>query len=175
MLLGVLLLGGGAIAGFLATREADGGANGSSLGVPARVVGISDFDPQGDDTEHPEIVDAAIDGDGSTAWTTERYDASDFGGLKSGVGLQVDLAERSDVAFVELDTEETGWSAQIYVADSPANTLAGWGAPQASIEDATTSERIELGSPPAAGSAVLIWFTSVPSSGRITVDEVRVG
>jgi serine/threonine-protein kinase len=177
VVLGVLLLGGGAVAGFLATREAGGGgdSNGSTLGVPAQLSGVSDFDPEGDDTEHPEIVDRAIDGDTSTSWTTERYDASDFGGLKSGVGLQLDLAEASDVSFVELDTEESGWSAQVYVADAPADGIAGWGTARASIEDAETSERVELGTPPPAGSVVLVWFTSVPSSGRITVDEVRVG
>jgi serine/threonine-protein kinase len=176
VILGMLLLAGGAIAGYFATREADdSGTGGSSLGVAAQVTGISDFDPEGDETEHNELVDRAIDGDASTSWTTERYDTSDFGGLKSGVGLQVSLAEPSDVSFVELDTEESGWSAEIYVADAPADTLEGWGKPRASIEDAGTRERIELGTPPPAGSAVLIWFTSVPSAGRITVDEVRVG
>jgi hypothetical protein len=177
VLVGLLLLAGGAIAGLLATRQADdsGDSGGSVLGVPAQLVAATDFDPEGDDTEHPEIVGLAIDGDASTSWTTERYDASDFGGLKSGVGLQLDLAEASDVSFIELDTEEGGWSAEVYVADDPADTLAGWGAPRASIEDAATSARIELDTPPPAGSTVLVWFTSVPSSGRITVDEVRVG
>ena len=177
VMLGVLLLGAGAVAGFLATREAGegGDSNGSTLGVPARLIGVADFDPEGDDTEHPEIVDRAIDGDPSTSWTTERYDASDFGGLKSGVGLQLDLAEASDVSFVELDTEEGGWSAQVYVADAPADTISGWSTPRASLEDAETSERLELGTPPPAGSVVLVWFTSMPRSGRIVVDEVRVG
>jgi serine/threonine-protein kinase len=173
---GVLLLAGAAVAAYLATQGGDGGGTArTSPGVPAQIAGIDDFDPEGDSTEHPETVDQAIDGDASTSWTTERYDESDFGGLKSGVGLRIDLLASSDVSFVELDTDEGGWSAQVYVADAPADTLEGWGAPRASIDDAAASERLELGTPAPVGAAVLVWFTRLPDSGRISVDEVRVG
>jgi hypothetical protein len=172
----VLLLAGAAVAGYLATQGGDGGGTArTSPGVPAQIAGIDDFDPEGDSTEHPETVDQAIDGDASTSWTTERYDESDFGGLKSGVGFRIDLLGSSDVSFVELDTEEGGWSAQVYVADAPADALDGWGAPRASVDDAGTSERLELGTPAPVGAAVLVWFTRLPDSGRISVDEVRVG
>ena len=174
-IVGVLLLAAGAIAGYLAVREARDETGGSSAtGVSPQVDAATDFDPEGDDTEHPEATAAAVDGDASTSWTTERYDTAAFGGLKSGVGLRLDLAEPADVSSVEIDTGETGWSAEIYVADDAPTTIAGWGAPRATIDDAPTQARLDLGSPPRVGSAVLVWFTRLPASGRVTVDEVRV-
>jgi hypothetical protein len=138
------------------------------------VVDVSDFDPEGDASEHPESVDAAVDGDAASTWTTEHYDSTDFGGLKSGVGLRLDLETPSDVSQVEIDTTEAGWSAAVYVADHPADSLDGWGPPRASIEDADASVRLDLGPAPPIGSTVLVWFTKLPPSGRVTVDEVRL-
>ena len=40
------------------------------------MVAAEDFDPLGDNTEHPDEVDNAIDGDTSTVWPTEEYTAS---------------------------------------------------------------------------------------------------
>jgi serine/threonine-protein kinase len=174
-IVGVVLIAGGAAAGFLIVQETqDGGSgSGSVTGVVPQVVGASDFDPEGDDTEHPESTAAAIDGDASTSWTTERYDSASFGGIKSGVGLQLDLAGAADVSSISIDTEEGGWGAQIYVADEPAESLEAWGPPRASVDDASAQAQIDV-SPTAAGAHVLIWFTGLPASGRITVAEVRV-
>jgi len=175
-LVGVLILAVGAIGGFLVVEAARDGGSGPSqaTGVSPQVVGVADFDPEGDKTEHPETTDKAVDGDPATAWTTERYDSSAFGGLKSGVGLRLDLAQPADVSRVEIDTEEGGWSAEVYVADTAADNLTGWGSPAGSVEDAAASAAIELDGTE-SGSAVLLWFTRLPTSGRVAVDEVRVG
>ena len=93
--------------------------------------------------------------------------------MKSGVGLRLGLAQPADVSRVEIDTQEGGWSAAIYVADSPGDSLAAWGSPVGSVEDAGASASIELDGAP-SGSAVLVWFTRLPTSGRVAVDEVRV-
>jgi hypothetical protein len=171
----MLLLAAGAIAGYLAVRETrDTPSSGTvAPGVPPKIAGAADFDPGGDGSEHPESVDAAFDGDGSTSWTTERYNSANFGGIKDGVGLRLDLAGPADVSVVEIDTAEGGWSAAIYVADAPADSIEDWGFPAASIDDASGDASISLESA-ASGSTVLIWFTQLPSSGRIVVDEVRL-
>ena len=175
-LLGIVLLAAGAAGGYFAVEAArdDPSNGGTAAGVAPRVVQVSDFDPEGDGSEHPETVAAVTDGNGATTWTTETYDSPDFGGLKSGVGLRLELAEPADIAAVEIDTAEGGWSADVYVADGSADSLAGWGAPRASIHDAGASARLDLGAPPPVGSAVLVWFTHLPPSGRVTVDEVRL-
>jgi tRNA A-37 threonylcarbamoyl transferase component Bud32 len=175
-IVGVLLLAAGAIAGYLAVRETrETPSNGSTAtGAAPQIVGAADFDPGGDEAEHPESVDAAIDGSDATSWTTERYNSADFGGIKEGVGLRLDLAESAGVSVVEIDTLEGGWAADVHVADAPADTIEGWGRPVGSIEDASDHASVSLGPPAPAGSTVLIWFTQLPSSGRIVVDEVRL-
>ena len=150
--------------------------NGSTPGVTAQISGVSDFDPEGDDEEHPELIDNATDQNATTAWTSEGYDTPDFGGLKDGVGLLIDLLEPSDVSFVELDTERGRLERRDLRRRRPPATRSSRGVHRArTIEDAEASERIDLGPPPPAGSAVLVWFTRLPESGRVTVDEVRVG
>jgi serine/threonine protein kinase len=175
-ILGVVLLAAGAAGGYFAVLAArdDSPPTSTVNGVSPQIVRVSDFDPEGDGSEHPESVAAATDGNPATAWTTETYDSPDFGGLKAGVGLQLVLAEPADVSAVEIETAEGGWSADVYVAAEPADTLSGWGAPRASIQDASTSQRLDLGPPPPVGAAVLVWFTHLPPSGRVTVDEVRL-
>ncbi|MGH2750558.1 MAG: protein kinase domain-containing protein [Actinomycetota bacterium] len=86
-------------------RERGGGATdgapraeGGDLGVQS----VTDFDPQGDGTEHPDEVDLAIDGDTSTAWTTENYQDPLSALGKDGVGLVLDLGEDVEVATVEV-------------------------------------------------------------------------
>jgi eukaryotic-like serine/threonine-protein kinase len=176
-LLGIFLLAAGAAGGYLvvkAINDTDG--TGSTPGVSTsapQIVGAADFDPEGGDGEHPEQAGLAIDGNGATGWNTETYSNADLGG-KSGVGLRVDLADSSEVSTVEVDTNGSGWNAQIYVADSPAETLAGWGAPAASGEDLGPNATFEL-DPTASGRTVLIWLTRLPASGKLEITEVRIG
>jgi serine/threonine-protein kinase len=174
-IVGMLLLAAGAAVGYLVIRETrDTPTSGSTTpGVPPHIVEAVDFDPGGDGSEHPESVDATFDGDGSTSWTTERYNSADFGGIKDGVGFRLDLAGPADVSVVEIDTPEGGWNAVVYVADAPSDTIEGWGFPAGSIEDAGDAAEISLEST-ASGSTVLVWFTRLPPSGRIVVDEVRL-
>ena len=53
------------------------------------------FDPEGDgEPENDSDVPLAFDGDPSTAWSTLEYRGSpDFGNLKDGVGLLLDLGD----------------------------------------------------------------------------------
>ena len=55
----------------------------------------ADFDPQGQPPkENPEDAPLAVDGDLATAWSTSAYnDQFGPGGLKTGVGLVVDLGD----------------------------------------------------------------------------------
>jgi len=172
-LLGAALLGAGAGGGYLVVKDAvDSKGNGTdSVGVAPQVAGARDFDPEGDNSENGDAVGLAIDGDSSTSWPTERYDSRDLGGLKSGVGLVIELAGDADISSVEVDTEESGWNAQIYVGDGSADSLAGWGGAVATGEDLGKSASFTIGR---SGSAVLIWITQLPEGGRLDVSEVRV-
>jgi eukaryotic-like serine/threonine-protein kinase len=175
-ILGAAILGAGAGGGYLVVRDVvDSNKNGGgTTGVTPQVVSVHDFDPEGDDHENSTLVDRAIDGNASTAWSTEHYDSPNLGGLKSGVGLVLDLSSAADVSSVDVDAEESGWNAQIYVADSAADSLSGWGSPVASGDGLPTSAHFSV-DPSHSGGAVLVWFTRLPSSGKLSVDEIRVG
>jgi eukaryotic-like serine/threonine-protein kinase len=134
-----------------------------------------DFDPGGDGEEHPEEADAgyAFDGDASTSWSSESYTSPDWGGLKPGVGLILELDEAGPISAVEFDTPLSGWQAEVYVSDSPQDSLEGWGEPVGtfpSSDSGTNTVEVE-----AEGGAVLLWFTKESSQDLlVTVDEVRI-
>ena len=78
-----------------------------------------DFDPRADGgsaQESPKEAKLAIDGDRDTAWRTERYrKRADFGGLKPGVGLVLDLGEAREVSRVKITVQggETALEARV--------------------------------------------------------------
>ncbi len=118
------------------------------------------FDTTGDTTnEHPEQAANAIDGDTTTAWSTETYRGRpEFGGLKEGVGLIVQLAEPAAASTLAIDTSSSGWAASIHVVDGDLpSDLDGWG--PAVAQDGGLLQRIEFPLPDRPIAAVLIWIT----------------
>jgi tRNA A-37 threonylcarbamoyl transferase component Bud32 len=141
-----------------------------TAGVP--IANVVDFDPTGGDGEHSGDTGNAIDGDPETTWTTERYNSPDWGGLKQGVGLILELEQPADLTALELDTPSSGWQAQVYVADRVADSLDEWGPPVASFDDTESgTARTEL---EAEGSAVLVWFTRAGNTNQMVVEDVRL-
>ena len=118
------------------------------------------FDPQGDDIERNDLAPFAIDGDLSTAWTTETYDSrADFVGLKDGVGIIFDLGAGTDVREVVLTSPNEAWAATIHVSDASGAAFEDWGEPDASVEGAGPGETTV--SLEASGRFVLVWLTDL--------------
>jgi len=145
---------------------------------PLTVAGAGDLDPQGDDGgEYPELTALATDGDDATAWTTQTY-LQQFGpgGLKSGVGLVLDLGSSQDVAEVQLTLRGEPTTVEVFVSDTaPTTTPADAGAP-AATQEIGTSGKITL-EEPVRGRFVTLWLTSLPSVSdgfRAEVAEVVV-
>jgi tRNA A-37 threonylcarbamoyl transferase component Bud32 len=175
------------VAGLLLQGSGDGifgGGGGDEDDVPtepdapadefATIVNTIDFDPRGDGSEHQEEAQAgyAFDGDGATSWSSESYSSPEWGGLKPGIGLIIELEEAGDLRALEFDTPLAGWQAQVFVADEASDRLPGWGDPVATFETSDSgTARVEF---EAQGGAVLLWFTRASDSGMVTVDEVRV-
>ncbi|MFE5395666.1 serine/threonine protein kinase [Streptomyces sp. NPDC056568] len=68
---------------------------------PISIAGGHDFDPFGrDGSEYPESVSKAYDGDPTTYWQTSHYASADFGRLKQGVGIVIDLGKVQQVGKV---------------------------------------------------------------------------
>jgi tRNA A-37 threonylcarbamoyl transferase component Bud32 len=162
LLLGGLVLVAGALALYFLVGRSDGDGGGAVGSV--RLTALRDYDPEGDDAEHPEDVANATDGDPATFWTTETYEAF----AKSGVGLMLDARERVGIDRLEIVTDEPGFTAEIRVGESPTGRFVPF------------SERQEVGARTTfelAGGAsyryYLIWITD-PNT-RAHINEVRAG
>ncbi|MEP9362990.1 protein kinase family protein [Nocardioides sp. CN2-186] len=135
-----------------------------SASVAAPIAGItaSDFDPQGDPPEeYPELAALAVDGDPDTAWHTQTYD-QDFGpgGLKTGVGLVLDLGESHDVAEVDLTLIGSPTDVSVYVTDTRPTGVRDL-TPAASATGVGTRDKLTL-DPAVPGRYVTVWLTSLP-------------
>jgi putative peptidoglycan lipid II flippase len=149
------------------------------------IAAARDFDPQGDDqTENPDEVKFAYDGDPSTRWRTVQYFGNPkLGNLKRGVGLVLDLETPQPVRSVQLSLSGTGTSVQFRVPESePAQTTD----PPMSSDKLWRTVAAESN---AGGSAtltaeqgvntryVLVYLTSLPKEGtgyRGGIYEVEV-
>ena len=133
-----------------------------------------DFDPQGSDGGERRRGAAAVDGNPATAWTTSRYDQQ-FGpaGLKTGVGLVLDLGAGHDVSEVDLTTVGSPTGVQVYVtAHGPAN-LQGSKSP---ASRRSPDPRHRLLDQPATGRYVVVWLTRLPAGpGRVPRRDRRSG
>ena len=146
--------------------------------APVSIAGVQALDPQGDDNENNDLAARAIDGDPSTSWHSDRYSSPEFGGLKKGLGLAVDLGETSTVTSVTVTAPGTDGTVELRTADGPdidGSTVVATGrhhghrqrepaARHARLDPLTRSSG-SPGSPTAAATAV------APSSTRSTSGE----
>jgi len=157
------------------TRTAD--ASPAAL-QPLSVTGAGDLDPQGDDGgEYPELTALATDGDEATAWTTQTY-LQQFGpgGLKTGVGLVLDLGSSQDVAEVQLTLRGEPTTVEVFVSDDAPTATPGESGSPVATQEVGASGRITL-EEPVRGRYVTLWLTSLPSVSdgfRAEVAEVVV-
>lgn len=150
-------------------------------GVPAvRAVdlskaGVRDFDPGGDGQENPDQVPNATDGVPGTTWATSRYRTATFGGLKTGVGLLLDLGRPTALHTVQVGFSAPGSHLELRVSDTPPVDL---GATRLVAADTRGDQVARL--TPAPGTTarfVLVWITSLPRDGdgfRVGVSELRI-
>lgn len=175
MVIGVLaLLVVGVVAG-LQLRSGDGADAGADdtatdagtrpRAVPLTGVEASDFDPQGSAPfeENPELAPLAVDGDPATAWRTVTYD-QDLGpaGLKTGVGMLLDLGTAKVVRSVRLTLPGGPTSVQVFRTPDVPTTVDGL---QPAAEGGTTVDDPELTlrlPEDVADRYVVLWLTSLP-------------
>jgi len=129
---------------------------------PIQVVAASDFDPQGSpQEENPEEVRLAIDGDPQTAWHTQTYQQNfGPGGLKTGVGLLLDLGSSRPVSAVDVTVDGGSTGVSIYVTDTAPTGVRGLTPVQSATVDSTA--QIQLPEP-VTGRYVVVWLTSIPA------------
>jgi putative peptidoglycan lipid II flippase len=146
-------------------------------------VSLRDFDPEGDRRENPDETTLAHDGDASTAWETGLYRRANFGGLKEGAGLLIDLGTTRRITQVTVLFTKPGANVELRAADTAAEQAAGY---------TTVARAADAGSHPRAGqprgTATLapsgggfsarywvLWLTRLPNDGsgfRVGVAEI---
>lgn len=140
---------------------------------PLSIAGITSLDPEGDNDEHNDLVDLAIDGDLDTAWNSHTYLTDGWGGLKSGVGLVVDLGDPGIVSTVEVVFPEGDYGAEVFVGDEPTREGA---TSIGADEEATATWTVEADEP-VTGRYVIIWFSRAwdgPRGEIVYVAEISV-
>ncbi len=141
---------------------------------PIRPVAIYSYDPLGDDDGDAGTA-RTIDSDPATAWQTERYKTANFGGLKDGLGLMLDLGSARRVSSVALTLEKAGASVQLRpapAADAGPNDLPVAAEARDAGEGVTLTPRTPL-----TTRYLAVWFTELPrvSGGyRAVVSEIQV-
>lgn len=142
-------------------------------------VTMSAFDPGGDDgLEHSDITNRAYDGDPATFWYTQRYNSRLFGGLKGGVGLIINFEEPRTVSQLDVIAGNPDWSARVYAASMPLETLEEWGDPIRFFENNDAEATLEI--PVVTAQSLLLWITDLGDSAeaedgvRLEVFEVSV-
>jgi hypothetical protein len=130
---------------------------------PISGITAHDFDPQGTDGgENPDEAPRAVDGNPATFWQTSIYDQQ-FGpaGLKTGVGLVLDLGASHRVSQVDLVTVGSPTQVQIYVlAQSPTSLQGAKPAGETTVTGTRGSVSLD---PAEAGRYVVIWLTRLPA------------
>ncbi|MFI0420422.1 serine/threonine protein kinase [Spongiactinospora sp. 9N601] len=153
---------GRSIAGPTASKaEPTVSATPTAKPTPVKASSAKDFDPKGTDGgENPEYTRNAIDDKSGTEWHTDTYNTAEFGRLKDGVGLMLDMGKSVKVSEVTVTfAKASGAKAEIRVGDSPDLDALKTVAKQSNASGKTTFKPTEA----ASGQYVLIWFTRLPA------------
>jgi eukaryotic-like serine/threonine-protein kinase len=168
---GLSRMGGGDDGG---TKEKAGAKTSTSAKPTALKLKVSDVTAYNrgahPDDSAPKDLSKATDSDKSSAWTTQHYTNANYGGLRSGVGLVLDMGKSVTVANVKvLMPPGTPGTVELHIGNSGSPS-----APQISSGEASGS--FELDGKQAKGRYVMLWFTKLPDSGgfQATVRDVAV-
>ncbi|WP_341924824.1 protein kinase family protein [Nocardioides psychrotolerans] len=146
--------------------------------VPLGGLVAEDLDPQGTDGgESPEDAPLVVDGDPATTWTTSSYNEQ-FGpaGLKTGVGLTIDLNGEHTVSSVALDLVGSPTSVSLYVTEAAPDGVRDL---EPAVSGTADGESLDLELPDdTTGRFLVVWLTALPlqDDGRFrgSVAEVTV-
>jgi cytoskeletal protein RodZ len=151
-------------------RPAPGGLPVTSLPIAAAEA----FGPDGlADGDNPENAHYAIAGDAPLPWSTQWYFTPEFGMLKHGTGLLLDLGRPVTVTRVRLDLSSyQGANLQLRVGDT--TDPGGFSRVEATATDTGGVVRLTLHHQTSA-RYLLVWFTLLPPDGAGHYAETMSG
>jgi hypothetical protein len=144
-------------------------------------------DPPDGNRAELEGIENVVDGDPATGWSTDEYfGPADFGGIKPGMGILIDLGAPTQVALVRVSTAQAGATLELRTgASDPGSTTEGdstidstftrIGTP---LENAGTTAVLTVPSEQEPLQYLLIWISMLPEASpdifQLTVNEVEV-
>jgi hypothetical protein len=152
------------------------GNGGAQQVVWAKPPHVTSFDPEGDGAEDPGGVGLAVDDDPSTQWSTDVYRNNPrLGGLKTGVGLLLDLGRPKSVSVAQLLLSAPGANFEIRAGTHPPQRATDLPV-VASSTSSPAAANLTLAHPTRA-RYWLVWFTSLPKTGsgyQLGVEEIAL-
>ncbi|WP_035697476.1 hypothetical protein, partial [Glycomyces tenuis] len=138
--------------------------------------------PPGNRTEL-EGVEAVIDDNASTGWSTDTYNGADFGNLKAGMGILIDLGEAREVTSVRVQMTSAGATVGLLAGDEdPGDSSDGdqeildsFSTLAEPVEDADTNVELQAGG--TSTRYVVVWITNLPPSPggyKLTISDINV-
>lgn len=160
----------------------EGAETAAPIALGANQVRVVD-PPSGDRTEL-DGVELVVDDDPSTGWQTDKYNSAQFGNIKPGMGILMDLGEPRHVTSVQVQLATAGATAELRVGDEdPGSSSAGDEQIYQSFEpvgDQQSGEAtLEFAVPESESGYqyLMIWFSDLaPEDGgfRVEVQQVAV-
>jgi hypothetical protein len=134
------------------------------------------LDPKGDGAEL-EGASKAVDNSVATEWRTDTYKSRpDFGGLKDGMGVVVDLGESATVKRVQVRFDQPGATAELRASDNQGTTHQEYPVIAPSQQAGQTIVTFTL-TQPGRYRYVLLWITALPpykTGYGVGVQEIKV-
>jgi hypothetical protein len=143
-------------------------------------------DPKGGDRTEFNGYQNIVDGNPASGWTTDEYTSADWGQVKSGMGILINLGTATKVNAVRVLTATGGASVSLRTgASDPGNTTDGdtqidktYTQIGTTIDDGGTTMVFAVPDSQPAVQYLLVWISKLPqpSAGKfqITVNEVEV-
>ena len=122
------------------------------------------FGPQGlSDGDNPQVAQSVVGGGAQGPWSSQWYATAQFGNLKQGTGLLIDMGHSVTVTSVRINLASYGGAnLQLRVGD-PAGGPSGMQV-AARANDVGGTVRLRLPSPESV-RYLLVWFTLLPPNG----------
>ncbi|MEV5932391.1 protein kinase family protein [Streptomyces sp. NPDC093250] len=144
------------------TTEGDDNSPKKPAGKPIAIQGAQDFDPFGSDgSEKPGDVGKVYDSASGTYWQTDYYLSTDFGRLKSGVGVILDLGKSQNIGKVTVSFVG-GTSVELRAAsgDTQPTSFDGY----SKVAEGSGSTVTLKPQKPVESRYLLVWLTELPQT-----------
>jgi tRNA A-37 threonylcarbamoyl transferase component Bud32 len=157
-------------------HSSNGGSSSTvHLGQTISISNVSVFMDNRRTPDNPGRASLTVDGNPSTAWSTDQYHSPTFGNLYDGIGLEIRLQSAAALGHLTVTSPTTGWAASTYVSANPISSgqsISAWGSATDSKSGITGNSTFSLGGH--QGQYVLLWITNLGPADMAQVAELSV-